>query len=899
MQRGLSQTVSVVLVIAVAIVAIVGLYFFASSLFGPRGGADKPIDVTVTPIDPTHGRYLVENNGPDSITLRYLNSTEPGVKCEFGQEVTLAPGEKAECVMASKRGENSVFGQDADGKPILPFPIILSQTDVPDIAFATTPGINQGTWELKELEDFNKGFFQNTTASSRGVSLYASLNIPPILSENAFLKNLEIASVTGGDFNGDGKADWAVGVPSQEQGKVYVFQGPFSGSVSLSQARAVLTGEANADSFGAALASLDLNGDGKSELVVGAPSQDSDARDGGRVYVFKNPLSGSKSASQSDATVKGLLCNFVGSSLASAGDVNGDGNEDLLVGSRAVSLPPAYCAGSPAPRAFLFHGDLTGSLSTSTAHASFGLLLSGKDFNHSLAGGGDVDSDGLPDLVVGVPAYDDEKGKAYVFSGTVQGEKSLNDALATFTGENDGDLAGKSLALSDLDGYGNADLVVGAPGNDDGGTSAGKVYVFSGPLEGSLGASEATAVVQGGFDGGELGFTLSGNTDFDLDGFQDFAVSAPKTTLFGDFQKGETLLFYGPLEGTYDLGDTDYQCSGGDQLVGDANSDGVINLRDLLTLSNVIGLGDEPVCFDLGQLLTMEELVLGSGGTGTGGQDKCCGDVTGDGSVDIFDWITLKNFVYGSSQGFPRGFTCNVRENCFDGKDNDVDGSVDFEDNDCPSSAPALALPSYVSFLGSSGGMAGRSLAVMGDQNGDSFPDLVGGQPGAEKGFLLNGRARSPFLTNGNFVSANLSLPEEAAFSNPEWEWNQRQSLELFLRQDDSWVSVSQGENTGVTEDNTALKAVFSTENSSTTPVLKSFQVDYRTPTSCKLVYFVNKEEGIRWVELKKNGETLLRKDIQPECYTFYVNSVSIETGDSYEVEFEDCEGRTHSEKLF
>ncbi len=155
-----------------------------------------------------------------------------------------------------------------------------------------------------------------------------------------------------------------------------------------------------------------------------------------------------------------------GFSVASAGDVNNDGFDDLIVGASWNDA-----GGNNAGRAYVFSGQTGDTLHIFTGEAEFDL------FGASVASAGDVDNDGFDDLIVGAYSNDaagSSAGRAYVFSG--QG----GNTLYTFTGEASGDFLGWSVASAgDVNNDSFDDLIVGAFWNDAGGTDAGRAYVFS------------------------------------------------------------------------------------------------------------------------------------------------------------------------------------------------------------------------------------------------------------------------------------------------------------------------------------------------------------------------------------------------------------------------------------
>lgn len=478
----------------------------------------------------------------------------------------------------------------------------------------------------------------------------------------------------------------------------------------------------------------------------------------------------------------------------------------------------------------------------------------------------------------------------------MSGVHDLTDADVVFTGETSGSDFGYKIAGTDFNNDNFSDLVISAPGT-------GKVYVFYGPLNGSLKPEDANATFTGAFTEDEFGKSFAVG-DFDKDGLKDLAVGAPGTDYFGDTNVGMVYVFYGPLNNSLNLSDLSYKCEGS-QFVGDLNGDEVVDLRDLLTLSKVIGLGFEPICFDPIELLSMSEISIGGNGTGTGDQPTCCGDVNGDGTVDFMDWLALKNYVIGVSKGFTRGYTCEVHENCFDSVDNDLDGKVDYADNDCPpdGATPEKPAPRYSIFMGSplkSNARTGSSLAS-GDFNSDGFSDLLIGAPfdGTNgKTFVMFGSPRKAFSPLGAFESETLQLEGEANFYNITWYWNQQQDLALYLNRNGSWSAVQNDTPPGFSSESTKLKAVLTTDSPTSTPVLKKVELSYRSPIFTNLVYFVNYEDGIQWVELKENGQPLVKESVK-DCSTFYAKTLKIDTSKSYEVVFQGCDGQVLSKKLF
>jgi len=299
----------------------------------------------------------------------------------------------------------------------------------------------------------------------------------------------------------------------------------------------------------------------------------------------------------------------LGRAVISPGDIDGDGNADLISG--AVGDDDGGTMGLTSDTGALWvhflnaSGQMVANAKISATSGSFTAQLDTRDqFGRALAELGDFDHDGVPDVVVGSCRDDDggaNRGAIFLLflrrDGSVKDWRKISDTEGDFDGVlEDLDEFGRSLAnLGDLDGDGVIDLAVGAIGDDDGGVDQkGALWILFLNADGTVKREQKISDTQGNFlgilGGGDIfGFAVTNLGDLDGDGVVDLAVGAPKDD-DGGVKKGAVWILFLKADGTVkghkklsDTGDA-YGLFPGDEFgsavtgLGDIDGDGLPDL---------------------------------------------------------------------------------------------------------------------------------------------------------------------------------------------------------------------------------------------------------------------------------------------------------------------------------
>jgi hypothetical protein len=328
---------------------------------------------------------------------------------------------------------------------------------------------------------------------------------------------------TAGDVNGDGFDDVILGARTDSngqsaEGRAFVYHGSVSGLAS--------TPEWTAESdqafarFGISVGTAgDVNGDGYHDVIVGAYTYTNDQEAEGRAFVYRGSASGlaTTPAWTAEGDQEG---GFFGISVGTAGDVNGDGFSDVIVGAHGFDNGQ-----SEEGRAFAYHGSSSG-LSTTPAWTAESDQTS-SDFGWPVGTAGDVNGDGFDDAIVGAADFtndDPSEGRAFVYHGSSSGLASSPSWTAEGD-QGDCDFAQSVGAAGDVNGDGFDDVIVGARHFDHGQNDEGVAWIYHGSGSGLL--TTPSRRTEGGQESAEFGWSVSSAGDVNGDGYDEVVIGAP------------------------------------------------------------------------------------------------------------------------------------------------------------------------------------------------------------------------------------------------------------------------------------------------------------------------------------------------------------------------------------
>ena len=349
---------------------------------------------------------------------------------------------------------------------------------------------------------------------------------------------------SGGDFDGDGYDDLLISAFSNDDygyntGAVYLMSGPLGSSTTLSNATALLYG--TGDDEDGMLYYIgdpgDIDGDGYDDFLVAAPFTDATAStNNGRAYLVYGPVSGTDAIDNiADVTITGGVREYCCSALAADGDLDGDGYNELVLGTHYYQASSNTEVGAVA----ITYGPVTNSIDFDDADAwvegnpAMETMMYSFYGQDTLSVSSDINGDGYDDLIVGHHYYVDtghSQGAAYVFYGPIIGSTDVTAADAVLYGDG-GDYAGVAVAgLEDTNGDGLGDILVAGMGASDSYSSSGTTFLIYGPVSGNI---ELRSEAAGAFTGTDLmqysGMQLAEAGDVDGDGLTDMLIGAPFT----------------------------------------------------------------------------------------------------------------------------------------------------------------------------------------------------------------------------------------------------------------------------------------------------------------------------------------------------------------------------------
>ncbi len=571
---------------------------------------------------------------------------------------------------------------------------------------------------------------------------------------------------TAGDVNDDGYADIIVGAKTEygfrwvysygwwsklatyEGGNVYAYLGGPSGLATSPNWH--IYGDQDEGWLGAAVGRAgDIDGDGFDDVLVGAPGYHNGEADEGRAYVYRGGAGGLATSPTWTGESNQAGANY-GTSVGSAGDVNGDGVPDIIVGA------PKYdgAAGADTGRAYVYHTIAPPTPQNISPGTALESNQTGAQLGFAVSSAGDVNGDGYDDVIVGAPYYDNgqsDEGRAFVYHGGAAG-LAATPAWTAESNQADARLGWSVSAAGDVNGDGYRDVIVGAPFYDTTQTDVGRVLVYHGSASGL--ATTAAWTMDGDQANANFGRPVGAAGDVNGDGYDDVIISALNYDN-GETDEGRVVVYYGGASGLAAApawsveGDQDYAYLSRVSTAGDVNGDGYSDV--LIGAPNYDnGQTDEGRAFvyhgsssglsaaaDWTMELNLPNIHFGT-------LLSAAGDVNGDGYSEILVSSDARTYLYyGGANGLGGSAAWSVPGQQGSGGDFNGDGYSDvmIRNGDLyVYLAVAGGLDAYPAFSASTSGYSNLVLSAAGDVNGDGFADMLAGARDYDGGQTDEGR---------------------------------------------------------------------------------------------------------------------------------------------------------------
>ncbi|MFI5171303.1 MAG: FG-GAP-like repeat-containing protein [Chitinophagales bacterium] len=328
--------------------------------------------------------------------------------------------------------------------------------------------------------------------------------------------NFGISVAAAGDVNGDGYGDIIAGASKlshgqSQEGGAYIYYGSPTGLMGTP-----VSIESNQDkaNLGVSVSSAgDINRDGYGDIIIGAEKYDNGLQDEGAVYVHYGSAAGINPLPNLILENNKKKSNF-GHSVAQAGDVNGDGYSDIFVGADKLTTGQSLEG-----KVYIYKGSSGGLITTPIW--SYESNQINANLGCSVSSAGDVNGDGFSDVLAGAYNFDSgqiDEGAAFIFYGSASGPSTFADWI----GESGKTGAGFGFAVSgggDFNSDGYSDVVIGAPFYDNGETNEGKLYTYFGSADGlekNIGWTTESNTINK-----QLGYSINNRSDLNADGYSD------------------------------------------------------------------------------------------------------------------------------------------------------------------------------------------------------------------------------------------------------------------------------------------------------------------------------------------------------------------------------------------